>query len=451
MKDTAGIILAAGKGTRMKSQTPKVLHRLLEKPLIHYPIELLENLKIKRNYLVITPEQTQIPEFLQDRVGYLYQQVPRGTGDALLCAVSSLEQTDLKHLVVLSGDMPLLKAASLKKLLACHQKEKNVVTFLTAHVPEPGQLGRVIRDKENKVARIAEAKQGASPEVLAVKEVNLGTYCFSLPFLKKYLPKVPVNKKAGEIYLTDLVEMAVKRGEKVNAVICPDCREGMGVNSRRELAEAARVLKEELAEDLMLNGVTMPDPSSVFISPQAKIGEDVTILPFTIIEGATVIGRGCTIGPSSRIVDSRIGKDCEIQFSVVKEAQIADRCGVGPFAYLRPGTVMKNQTRVGSFVEVKKTVIEPGAKIPHLSYIGDADIGKDVNIGAGTITCNYDGVNKNPTVIGEGAFIGSNTNLIAPVKIGKGAKTGAGAVVTRDVPPYTLAAGVPAVLKKKLK
>jgi len=450
MKETAGVILAAGKGTRMKSQTPKVLHHLLGKPLIHYPLELLENLKITRNFLIISPQQIRIPEILQERVEYIYQQVPRGTGDALLSALAALEKTSLKHLVVLSGDMPLLKAATLKKLLKAHQEEKNVITFLTTELPEPGQLGRVVRDESGKVKKIQEAKS-ASSEILALREVNMGTYCFSLPFLQKYLPQVPVDKKSQEIYLTDLIEMAEKHGEKLNAVSCEDPREGMGVNSRKELAQAASILKQDLSNELMLNGVTMLDPSSVFISPQARIGEDTTIFPFTIIEGETVIGRGCTIGPNTRITDSRVGRDTEIQFSVVKQAQIGDECSVGPFAYLRAGTVMKNQSKVGTFVEVKKTTIEPGAKVPHLSYIGDAKLGRNVNIGAGTITCNYDGVNKNRTIIGEEAFIGSNTNLVAPVKIGRGAKTGAGAVVTRDVPPYTLAAGIPAVIKKKLK
>jgi bifunctional UDP-N-acetylglucosamine pyrophosphorylase/glucosamine-1-phosphate N-acetyltransferase len=287
------------------------------------------------------------------------------------------------------------------------------------------------------VQRIVEQRD-ATPRELAVKEINTGIYCFSAPGLFDALSAIKSENAQGEYYLTDIIGQLVQQGEPVAALKVEDPREVEGINDRRQLARIEAYLRQQILEELMLSGVTVVDPATTFVDRNVKIGPDTVIYPFTIIEGNTVIGRNCVIGPGSRLIDVQTGEGVVIEHSVIRESKIGDNCTIGPFAYIRPGCVLAPEVKVGDFVELKKTVVGRGSKIPHLSYVGDATVGSGVNIGAGTITCNYDGEKKWPTVIGDGAFIGSNTNLVAPVEVGKGAFIGAGSTITRDVPPGAL-------------
>ena len=441
MEGWAGIVLAAGNGARMKSRIPKVLHPICGKPMLSYPLDLLRSLEVGRIIVVVSPSnRTAIEGLLGDSVDYALQPEPLGTADAVSCALPLLGDA-CSQVLIQNGDTPLVQPDSIQLLTNRHQGQGNQMTMLTAEGLFAPDMGRVMRDDQGQVAGIVEANDFTGCAE-APAEVNAGTHCFQLSWLRRNLPEVPASP-SGEKYLTALAALG-NTGAVIDGVPALDPSDAFGVNNRVQLAIAESVQRERIRERWMLAGVTLPDPGSVFIDAEVVIGQDTTILPNTMVQGETVIGEDCQIGPNSVIQDSNIGDRCRVTASVVEESQVAADVQIGPFSHLRPGASLGEGVYIGNYVEVKNSRLAPGAVSGHFSYLGDAVIGARVNIGAGTITCNYDGVDKHTTTIGDDAFIGSDTMLVAPVTVGDGAATGAGAVVTKDIPKGRLAVGVPA-------
>lgn len=437
MANTAAIILAAGKGTRMNSDQPKVLHRLGGKYLVQHVIDETKKAGIEQIILVIGHGGEEVKSALGEEFIYAWQRQQLGTGHAVMQAVGFLEQ-DVEQVLVLSGDVPLLKGETIKALLEKFNIEKAGAAILTAKYENPKGYGRIIRNPEGKIIKIVEDAD-ASLEELEIKEINSGTYCFAKDELVATLTTLTPNNAQGEYYLTDVIQETREKGLNVTGFLTADPMETMGINNRVQLAEMESFHRKRINRQLMLSGVTMIDPDAVYIDVGVTIGQDTIIYPFTIIQGETKIGRGCTVGPNVTIFNSEIGNKTEVRQTVMEQVKIGDECKIGPFSYLRPGTVLEKGVKVGDFVEIKNSLIGEGSKVPHLTYIGDALLGKSVNVGAGTITCNYDGKNKYQTIIEDGAFIGSNSNLIAPVKIGEEAYVAAGSTLNKDVPPGSLA------------
>lgn len=432
----AAVVLAAGKGTRMKSSLPKVLHKICGRPILHYVLETVKAAGIEKIVVVVGHQGDLVAEALAGQAGVVYQHPQLGTAHALLQAGDVLAGFTGQILVV-GGDTPLVTPATILQLLEVHRASRARATVLTASLPDPAGYGRVIREGRGKVIRIVEHKD-AAPEELAIREINTGIYCFSGEGLFTALTEIKTENVQKEYYLTDLIEKYVKAGLPVAACEVRDAEEILGINDRCQMAEVEAILRRRILNELMFSGVTVVDPSSTFVDPEVVIGQDSIIYPFTIIEGKSAVGPNCRIGPGVRLVDAQVGEGVAIANSVVLESKIGDCCTIGPFAYIRPGCILEQNVKVGDFVEIKKATIGKGSKVPHLSYIGDATIGSDVNVGAGTITCNYDGMYKWHTRIGDGAFIGSNTNLVAPVEVGVGAVVAAGSTLTRDVPAGAL-------------
>jgi bifunctional UDP-N-acetylglucosamine pyrophosphorylase/glucosamine-1-phosphate N-acetyltransferase len=442
------VILAAGKGKRMKSDLPKPLHPLLGKPLISYVLEAAASIVSNPPVIIIGHGGEQIQEFLGDSCRYAVQEELLGTGHALQQAEGMLKaKSDL--VLVLYGDMPLIRTATLQAVLAVQAANPGPLTALTVIATDPRGFGRVKRDAEGRIQAVVEEAQ-ASEEELGIQELNAGIYCFKADWLWPALSKLKLSPR-GEYFLTDLVGIAYQEGGTVAGVQAEDPEELIGVNNQLHLAEAGTALRRRINRDWMLSGVALIDPETCYIDSSVKIGKDTTILPHTYLEGETEIGSDCVLGPGTRIVDSRIGNGCEIEFSVIEGSLVEDGVDVGPFSHLRKGSHLGPGVHVGNFGEIKESSLGKGSKMGHFSYLGNAQVGENVNIGAGTITCNYDGQKKNQTVIEDGAFIGSDSMLVAPVKIGTNATTGAGSVVTKDVPPDTKVVGVPArkISKKK--
>ncbi len=444
----AAIVLAAGKGTRMKSERAKVLHPLLGRPMLFYVLDALGEVQVERTVLVIGHEADQVRQTCGVGLRYAEQTVQRGTGHAVLMAMAELQDFQ-GQVLILCGDMPLVTGPVLQELLHAHRRSGDDLTVLTANSREMREFGRIVRSADGHVQRIVEARD-CTPEEYALTEVNLGAYCAEVEFLRQFLPRIGTDNAQGEIYLTDLVRLGSAAGRPVGAVRTADVESSLGINSRADLAKAAGVLNRRLLHQLMLGGVTILDPASTWVEPGVQVGPDTEILPGTLLSGNTTIGSGCTVGPQTRLVDSLVGDRVTVQYSVLTQARVAEGATIGPFAYLRPGTEIGPGARVGDFVEIKNSTIGAGSKVPHLSYVGDATVGSRVNVGCGTITCNYDGRAKHRTVIGDGVFLGSNTSLVAPVTLGEGSATGAGSVVIRDVPAHTLVAGVPAQTLRRL-
>jgi bifunctional UDP-N-acetylglucosamine pyrophosphorylase/glucosamine-1-phosphate N-acetyltransferase len=446
MKVTS-VLLAAGQGTRMKTDLPKVLHPICGKPMLAHAYEVACSASTGKPVVVVGKDAEPIRNFLGDAASYVLQEPQLGTGHAVLQAEASLRgKTDL--VLVTYADMPLLRLETLTKLVEVQKKNPGPMTILTVIAADPRGFGRVLRNASGDVQAIVE-EAAATPEQLSIKELNAGAYCFSADWLWDALRQIPLSKK-GEYYLTDTVEQAVNAGLAVQTLVGDDLSEIIGINTRVHLAEAEAAMRMRINRSHMLAGVTIIDPAVTYIEPDVVIGRDTVIWPNTHLRGKTVIGEGCSIGPNTLAEDTVIGNDCKILAAVMEKALVEDNVSIGPFAHLRKGAHLCKGVHMGNFGEVKESTLGPGTKMGHFSYIGDATLGAQVNIGAGTITCNYDGVHKNPTEIGDGAFIGSDTMLVAPVKVGAHAKTGAGAVVTQDVEPDTLVVGVPARPIRKL-
>lgn len=433
---TTAIILAAGQGTRMKSKLPKVLHKVLGKPMVQWVIDCLTAAGVTDKITVLGHGAEQVATVVGEQTSIVYQTEQLGTGHAVMQGVKALG-TENDCVIVICGDTPLLQANTIKSLLAKHNAEKNMVTVLTAQASDPTGYGRIVRNGAQ-IEAIVEQKD-ATEEEKTITEINTGTYCFNQQFLLQYLPTLTTNNAQKEYYLTDLIKIANQNQFPVGGYQLDDFSESLGVNNRVQLAQAEQVLRQRKCNEVMLAGVTLIDPASTYIGADVVIGNDTIIYPNVVLEGATVIGSDNIIGMNCRFVDSIIGDNNDIQSTTIVESTVGNGCKIGPMAYLRPGTVLADQVKIGDFVEVKKSKIGTGTKIPHLSYVGDAVVGSSVNIGCGTITCNYDGVNKYQTTIKDNAFIGSNTNLVAPVVVEEKAFIGAGSTITKDVPADTLA------------
>ncbi|HAJ36748.1 MAG TPA: UDP-N-acetylglucosamine diphosphorylase/glucosamine-1-phosphate N-acetyltransferase [Chloroflexi bacterium] len=443
---TSAVILAAGYGTRMKSELPKVMHTLLGRPLIDWAVRAVEPLTATPPVVVVGHGQELVRAFLGERAIYAEQHELLGTGHAVLQALPLLTTVDA--VLVTYADMPLLTSVTLRRLLdlyAAHQHDPTLaLAMLTFTRDNPQGFGRIVRGPDGNVTAIVE-EVDCTPAQLQIRELNPGVYCFDATWLRRNLPAVPRSAK-GEYYLTDLVAMAVTQGCLIVTADAP-LDDVYGVNNRVHLAEAETILRRRVAERHMLAGVTLIDPATTYIEDTVEIGADTTVWPGCVLRGATIIGQQCTIGPYSQIVDSVLADGCRAVYSVLEHARMDAHAEIGPFGHLRKGAHLGERVHMGNFGEVKDSYLGPGAKMGHFSYIGNAEVGANVNIGAGTITCNYDGVHKSKTVIGDNAFIGSDTMLVAPVVVGEGARTGAGAVVTHDVPAHATVYGVPARLR----
>lgn len=429
------LILAAGEGTRMKSDVPKVAHRLLGEPMIRLVVQAAARAGCGRA-VVVTGHRADEVEALLGDVEFVRQEEQLGTGHAVMCARDVLAGLE-GSLVVLSGDTPLLRPETIQALVDGREAANAAAAVLTTRMPDPTGYGRIVRAENGAVKRIVEQRD-ASAEEVSINEINTGTYCFDARVLFEHLERLTTDNVQGEYYLTDMIAVFESEDLGVVAVEAADPLETMGVNSRIQLAEASAELQRRINERHMLAGVTMTDPRLVWIGPRVEVGRDVTIEPMTFLMGETRVGDRAILGPGTRVTDSVISEGATIDSSVVLNASVGPGAVVGPVAYLRPGTVLGARAKAGAAVEIKNSTIGEGSKVPHLSYIGDATIGLNVNIGAGTITCNYDGANKHATVIGDGAFVGSDTMLIAPVRIGREAVTGAASAITQDVPDGAL-------------
>jgi len=444
----AAVLLAAGQGTRMRSATPKVLHALCGRPMLWHTLEAVKSVSSVKPVIVVGHGAEPVREFVGAAADFAIQEPQLGTGHAALQA-EALLKGKCEYVVVTYADMPLLRGATYQRLIETQVSNAGPVTMLTVMADDPRGFGRVVRGADGAVEAIVE-EYVATPEQLQIHELNVGAYCFEAAWLWDALRRIKKNPRKGEYYLTDIVEIARTEKQVVQAVVHDDLIETIGINNRAHLAEAEAALRQRLNRGHMLDGVTIADPASTYIEVEVVIGEDTIIQPNTHIHGKTTIGRGNLIGPNTIIRDSTIGDGCAILASVMEGAVLEDEVQIGPFARLRRGAHLANRVHMGNFGEVKDSYLAPGVKVGHFSYIGNAKIGRDTNIGAGTITCNFDGEKKHPTEIGEDVFIGSDTMLVAPVKVGDGARTGAGAVVTKDIPPDTLAVGVPARGIKKI-
>jgi len=451
----SAVVLAAGEGTRMRSATAKVLHTLCGRPMISYVVEALGELPLERIVIVVGHGAEDVVKTLQEqlvadaRVEFVEQRAPRGTGDAASVGLTAFDDAidGEDDVLILAGDVPLLRADTLAALTTEHRLAEATATMLTAHLDDPTGYGRVIRDARGIVERIVEERDANDAE-RAITEVNPSIYCFRRGLLAPALRRIIPDNLQGELYLTDVIAVLRQAGHEVLAVAAPDSNETLGVNDRAQLAHAEAVLRARINDRWMRDGVTMRDPERTYVDATVEVAPDVTLLPGVSLEGRTVVGTGSVIGPDCRLVDTIVGERCSIQQTVARESEIGDGCTVGPWASLRPGTRLASDVHVGTFVEIKNSEIGEGAKVPHLAYVGDAEVGPRANIGAGTITANYDGRGKHRTKIGADAHTGSNTVLVAPVELGDGAYTGAGAVVNRDVPPGALARGVPARIEE---
>ena len=450
MGEILPIILAAGRGVRMASSMPKVLHKLLGRPILSYVIDAVRGLGLKRICVVVGYKAEEVMKvFEQPEIIFIEQRDQLGTGHALMCCKEIL--SDVKgDILVLNGDTPLITQNTLKRLIDIHKNEGSSITLVISKVKQPGEYGLIIRDKEGRIKGIEEVTERNKTK--QSKEINAGIYCFKKDFLEKNIPLIPKNEKKGEYYLTDLIKIASEKGEKIAEIKSP-FEEVIGINNRLDLAIATDILRKNILKGLMLQGTTIIDPNSTYVESGIKIGRDSILFPGVYLSGKTTIGQNTILEHGVVIRDSEIGNNVVIKaYSVITESIVEDNAKIGPFAHLRPGSHVAEEAKIGNFVEMKKSYIGRGSKASHLTYLGDAQIGNDVNIGAGTITCNYDGKRKHKTIIKDRAFIGSNTAFIAPICIGEEVTVGAGSVITEDVPDKKLAiARARQVIKEKKK
>jgi bifunctional UDP-N-acetylglucosamine pyrophosphorylase/glucosamine-1-phosphate N-acetyltransferase len=448
----SAIVLAAGEGTRMRSRTPKVLHTLCGRSMLMHVVDSLSALPLERVIIVVGHRSDAVRATLEPQlptniaVEFVEQSVAKGTGDAVTVALTAAHFDDPDRdddVIVLAGDQPLLLPETLAALATAQRDEDAAAAILTAVLDNPSGLGRIVRDRDGRVARIVEDAD-ASPEELEIHEINTSIYCFKRNLLAPALRRITPANAQGEYYLTDAIEVLRGAGHRVVASIAADPNEALGVNDHSQLASAEGVLRERINLRWMRDGVRIVDPATTYIDATVQLAPDVRLLPGTMLEGATTVGAGSEIGPHTRIVDSKVGADVVIQSSVVRNSEVGDGCLVGPYAHLRAGTRLGAGVHVGDFVETKNAELGEGAKANHLAYLGDVTIGAGSNIGAGTVFANYDGAHKHHTTVGDRVFTGSNSTIVAPVKLGDGSTVAAGAVVTDDVPPGSLVRGVPA-------
>jgi bifunctional UDP-N-acetylglucosamine pyrophosphorylase/glucosamine-1-phosphate N-acetyltransferase len=439
VESLAVVVLAAGKGTRMKSDLVKVLHPLAGAPMLSYVLDLARSFRPERLVVVVGFQADVVREkFTTDGLLFALQEEQLGTGHAVLTAAPSLRGFQ-GTVLILSGDVPLLTEGTIRKFLQAHEDHRATLSVLTTKLEDPRGYGRVFRGVESTLLRIVEDRD-LQPGEENIREINTGIYCVDAEFLFSALSSLSNQNAQKEYYLTDIVRMASSQNKKVFAVLVDDPMEVMGINTRVELARANQCLRKKIAEQHMLEGVTLMDPETAYIDRRVKIGRDTVIYPNCYLLGRTSLGIGCVVEPGCKITDTQVGNFVNIKASsVVEESVIEDRVDVGPLAHLRPQNVLREGSRIGNFVEVKKSVIGKGTKANHLTYIGDATLGEKVNVGAGTIFCNYDGREKHPSTIEDGVFIGSNTELVAPIKVGRNSVIGAGSTITKEVPPETLA------------
>ena len=442
----------------MRSRTPKILHPLCGRPMLAYVLDAWDHAAIELNgnaastastvspVIVYSPATEAVRDVVGERGRLALQDVPRGTGDAVRAALAELPE-EVDEILVLSGDVPLVSADQLVAVIEQRRLDDAAITLASVFAADPGELGRVVRSEFGSVERIVEARD-ATPDELETNEINAGVYAFDAAWLRRRVGALEPSASNGELYLTDLIRLAREDGRIVSAVGFEDDGSLDGINDRSQLAQAEWALRVRLNEAYMRASVTMRDPSTAYIDWSVQLAEDVTIEPGVVLRGATVVGEGSTIGPGATIDDSIIGADCRVWLSVVEASTLEDGVSVGPYSHLRPGSHVGPGSEIGNFAEVKKSRLGARVKQHHMSYLGDADIGDGTNVGAGTITANWDGRTKNRTRVGANAFLGVDTMLVAPVEVGEGARTGAGAVVTKDVPPGKLAVGVPARIRE---
>ena len=433
------VVLAAGKGTRMKSDLVKVLHPLAGAPMLSYSLDLARSFGPERLVVVVGFQSDLVREkFKKDDLLFVLQQEQLGTGHAVLTATPALRGFQ-GTVLILSGDVPLLTEGTIREFLQAHEDRQATLSVLTTHLDNPSGYGRVFRDPKGVLLRIVEDRDLQTGEE-NIREINTGIYCVDAKFLLSALPSLCNQNDQREYYLTDIVRVASSQNKKALPVLVDDPMEVMGINTRVELARANQCLRKKIAEQHMLEGVTLIDPETTYIDRQVKIGRDTVIYPNCHLLGRTSLGISCVVEPGCKITDTQVGNFVNIKASsVIEESVIEDRVEVGPLAHLRPQNVLREGSRIGNFVEVKKSVIGRGTKANHLTYIGDATVGEKVNVGAGTIFCNYDGRKKHPSIVEDGVFIGSNTELVAPIKVGRNSVIGAGSTITKEVPPETLA------------
>jgi bifunctional UDP-N-acetylglucosamine pyrophosphorylase / glucosamine-1-phosphate N-acetyltransferase len=431
------LIMAAGEGTRMNSSVPKVLHEVCGRPMIAWPVAAATEAGVGRICVIVSPNRDLSPA-LPDGTETIVQPESDGTGGALRAAAEIVRESGT--LLVLSGDHPLVSAEIIRELIETHRDSGAAATVMTTEMDDPGSYGRIVRDDAGDIERIVEAKNpgDASPEELAIREVNAGTYAFAGEPLAEALSKLTNDNAQGEYYLGDVLPVFRESGLRVAAYAAPDPGVNLGVNDRADLARASEEARSRILLAHMKAGVTIEDPSATWIDADVAIEPDATILPGTSLRGATSIGSGSTVGPMTTLIDARVGSGATVTHSYLTGCQVADEAKVGPFTYLRPDARLGEGAKAGSFVEIKNSEIGPGAKVPHLSYIGDADVGEGTNLGASTVTANYDGRNKNRTKIGKNVHTGVDTTFVAPVEVGDDAYTGAGSVISEDVPPGAL-------------
>lgn len=442
------IILAAGQGTRMRSATPKFMHPLCGLPLLEYSLRLAEGLGGGKPVVVVGHGADAVRQYVGSRADFALQAPQLGTGHAVMAAENLLKPHS-GLVVVIFADMPLLRLETLQRIVEMQRDNPGPISMLTVELPDPHGFGRVIRAEDGSVQAIVE-EAVASPAQKTIRELNASVYCFRADWLWDALHQIKVSPK-GEYYLTDIVEIAVHQGLKVQAYQTPDISEAVGINTRVHLAEAEAILRQRINTEWMLTGVTIIDPTATYIEPDVTIGQDTILYPQTYLRGKAVIGKNCVLGPNTIIENTTMGDGCVVLASVLEKSVLEDEVQVGPYSHLRPNVHLGRGVHLGNFGEVKNSTLAAGVKMGHFSYVGDAEIGENVNVSAGVITCNYDGCQKNKTIIEANAFIGSDTMLVAPVTIGKGALTAAGSVVTHDVAPMTVVMGVPARPFKKLE
>lgn len=436
MQKLTAVILAAGKGTRMKSDIPKVLHKVGGKPMLQYVMDAVEHAGAQKQVVVVGYLGEQVRAYVGDEVSIVEQKEQLGTAHAVLQAKDILKEFNGTTMIV-CGDTPLVDGQELKNFYEQHLSSAATASVFTAILDDATGYGRIVRDELGNVLKIVEHKD-ATPEQLTIKEINTGIYCIDNQTLLSTIDKIECNNAQGEFYLTDIIDLLVNLGQAVGAVCAANADSTVGINSRHQLVQVENMMRERTLDRLMNEGVTILAPESTFIAEDAQIGKDTVIYPFTWIEAGCRIGKRCQIGPNVRLQKTEIGDSNVIHFTYAHEVVIGDNCNVGPFAHLRPGTQLGDDVKVGNFVEVKNSWVGEGSKIPHLSYIGDADLGSRVNMGCGTITVNYDGKRKHRTRIEDNAFVGCNANLVAPITVGEHSYVAAGSTITKDIPPNAL-------------